>query len=184
MASRPTTELPDQVVMPLLDRIVRESLDEDYEVVASGKAARARSRRGRGPGRPRNDQRPPKPAPPADNVDKNQEAPVPAAAAPANNTRVEQGVTFSVDPANVYACEGRDRTTSVVKWDVQRPDVNSVKVLVSDATNPEKKTLAVMSPKGEAKTGEWVIAGLLVELVDGETGKQLATHTVQALPCN
>jgi len=125
-----------------------------------------------------------KPAPPADNVDKNQKAPATAAAAPANNTRVEQGVTFSVEPANVYACEGRDRTTSVVKWDVQRPDVNSVKVLVSDSTNPEKKTLAVMSPKGEAKTGEWVIAGLLVELVDGESGKQLASHTVTALPCN
>lgn len=125
------------------------------------------------------------PAPPADNVDKNQKAPVAAAvAAPASNTRVEQGVTFSVEPANVYACEGRDRTTSVVKWDVQRSDVNSVKVLVSDATNPEKKTLAVMSPKGEAKTGEWVIAGLLVELVDGESGKPLATHTVMALPCN
>ncbi|MBK9669624.1 MAG: hypothetical protein IPO74_06700 [Thermomonas sp.] len=124
------------------------------------------------------------PAPPADNVDKNQKAPATAAAAPANNTRVEQGVTFSVEPANVYACEGRDRTTSVVKWDVQRPDVNSVKVLVSDSTNPEKKTLAVMSPKGEAKTGEWVIAGLLVELVDAESGKQLATHTVTALPCN
>lgn len=128
------------------------------------------------------------PAPPTDNVGKNNEAPAsvtaPQATEPASNTHVEQGVTFSVEPANVFACEGRDRTTSVVKWDVQRPDVNSVKVLVSDSTNPEKKTLAVMSPKGEAKTGEWVIAGLLVELVDGETGKQLATHTVTALPCN
>ncbi|HPM56068.1 MAG TPA: hypothetical protein PK227_02860 [Thermomonas sp.] len=124
------------------------------------------------------------PAPPTDNVDKDQKAAIAAPAAPASNTQVEQGVTFSVEPANVYACEGRDRTTSVVKWDVQRPDVNSVKVLVSDATNPEKKTLAVMSPKGEAKTGEWVIAGLVVELVNAESGAQLAKHTVAALPCN
>ena len=40
----PRPDLPDQVVMPLLDRIVRESLDEDYQVVA---ARRARSRQGR-----------------------------------------------------------------------------------------------------------------------------------------
>ena len=97
---------------------------------------------------------------------------------------VEQGVTFSVDPANVYACEGRDRTTSVIRWDVQRPDVISVKVLVSDATNPEKKTLAAMAPKGEAKTGDWVVAGLVVELVNADSGAQLAKHTVAALPCN
>jgi uncharacterized protein YlxW (UPF0749 family) len=32
------TRLPDQVVMPLLDRIVRESLDEDYQVVAARKS--------------------------------------------------------------------------------------------------------------------------------------------------
>jgi uncharacterized protein YlxW (UPF0749 family) len=38
--------LPDQVVMPLLDRIVRHSLDEDYQVVA---ARKTRSRRGRRP---------------------------------------------------------------------------------------------------------------------------------------
>ena len=38
----PRTDLPDQVVMPLLDRIVRQSLDEDYQVVA---ARKARSRR-------------------------------------------------------------------------------------------------------------------------------------------
>jgi hypothetical protein len=36
-ARRP--DLPDQVVMPLLDRIVRQSLDEDYRVVAERKAA-------------------------------------------------------------------------------------------------------------------------------------------------
>ena len=41
--------VPDAVTMPLLDRIVQQSLDEDYQVVA---ARKARSRRGRGPARP------------------------------------------------------------------------------------------------------------------------------------
>jgi uncharacterized protein YlxW (UPF0749 family) len=47
----PRPNLPDQVVMPLLDRIVRESLDEDYEVVAARKA------------RIRREHRPPQPPP-------------------------------------------------------------------------------------------------------------------------
>jgi uncharacterized protein YlxW (UPF0749 family) len=34
----PRPDLPDQVVMPLLDRIVRQSLDEDYQVAAARKA--------------------------------------------------------------------------------------------------------------------------------------------------
>lgn len=129
------------------------------------------------------------PAPPADNTSGGQAAdasstPIPEKTAMANATHVEDGVTFSVEPANVYACEGRDRTTSLIKWNVQRPEVKSIKVLISDATNPEKKTLAAMAPVGEAKTGAWVVAGLQVELVDADSGKQLALHTVSALPCN
>src|SRR5262245_33288711 len=58
------TTLPDQVVMPLLDRIVRQSLDEDYEVVARRKAAQTRPRKGRAAGKPGDSQRPAKPAPP------------------------------------------------------------------------------------------------------------------------
>ena len=63
----PRPDLPDQVVMPLLDRIVRQSLDEDYRVVAERKAARARSRRrerNRQRGRQRGVQRTTKPPPP------------------------------------------------------------------------------------------------------------------------
>jgi len=56
----PRPDVPDQVMMPLLDRIVRQSLDEDYRVVA---ARKKRSRRDRAPGRPVSRHRPP--APPA-----------------------------------------------------------------------------------------------------------------------
>ena len=54
----PRPDVPDQVMMPLLDRIVRQSLDEDYRVVA---ARKKRSRRGRPPGRPLSRYRPPAP---------------------------------------------------------------------------------------------------------------------------
>ena len=56
----PRPDVPDQVMMPLLDRIVRQSLDEDYRVVA---ARKKRSRRGRPPRRPRSRYRPPAPPP-------------------------------------------------------------------------------------------------------------------------
>jgi uncharacterized protein YlxW (UPF0749 family) len=56
----PRPDVPDQVMMPLLDRIVRQSLDEDYRVVA---ARKKRSRRGRPPGRPLSRYRPPAPPP-------------------------------------------------------------------------------------------------------------------------
>ena len=124
------------------------------------------------------------PTPPADSVTPEAQKPAVEAAAKPETAKLEDGVSFSLDPANVYACKGRDRTETVVKWDVQRPEVKFVKVLVSDRTNTEKKTLAVMSPKGEAKTGPWAIDGLKVELVDGDTGKLLAEQTVTALPCN
>src|SRR4051794_21154134 len=44
----PRADLPDQVTMPLLDRIVRGALDEDYQVVAAGRAERQRARRPKG----------------------------------------------------------------------------------------------------------------------------------------
>jgi uncharacterized protein YlxW (UPF0749 family) len=56
----PRPDVPDQVMMPLLDRIVRQSLDEDYRVVAASKQG---SRRGRPPGRPLSRYRPPAPPP-------------------------------------------------------------------------------------------------------------------------
>lgn len=124
------------------------------------------------------------PTPPADSVAPQTQKPELESVAKRETAKLEDGVMFSLDPANVYACKGRDRTETLVKWDVQRPEVKFVKVLVSDKTNTEKKTLAVMSPKGEAKTGPWAIDGLKVELVDGDTGKLLAEQTVTALPCN
>ncbi|MEO6510458.1 MAG: DUF881 domain-containing protein [Nocardioides sp.] len=45
---RPRPDLPDQVMMPLLDRIVRQSLDEDYRLVAARSAQREQQRHAKG----------------------------------------------------------------------------------------------------------------------------------------
>lgn len=124
-------------------------------------------------------------APPADSLPATTDAAAPAgpASVAAATPAVVSDVTFSVEPANVYNCEGRDRTISMVRWNVTRPGVNQVKVLVMGPGETEKKTLALMSPVGEAETGNWVAKGVLIELVNAETGEQLASHVVDSLPC-
>jgi uncharacterized protein YlxW (UPF0749 family) len=57
----PHAGLPDQVVMPLLDRIVRQALDEDYQVVAARKAQRRGRPGDHRPRGPRARTRPPEP---------------------------------------------------------------------------------------------------------------------------
>lgn len=125
-------------------------------------------------------------APPADNLPSTTATapqPAPADGAPATTPELADDVNFSVDPGVVYSCEGRDRATSMVKWNVTRAGINSVKVLVMGPEDTEKKTLALLGPVGEAATGNWVANGVRFELVNAETGDELANHTVTSLPC-
>lgn len=126
--------------------------------------------------------------PPADNLPSTTTADdATAAASPASVATpapaVVSDVTFSVEPGSVYNCEGRDRTISTVRWNVTRPGVNEIKVLVMGPGDTEKKTLAVMRPIGEAETGNWVAKDVRFELVDSATGAELANYTVNSLPC-
>ena len=125
-------------------------------------------------------------APPADNLPTTagtDAKPADATAATPVAAPAPTDVSFSVEPGVVYNCEGRDRTTSLVKWDVTRPGINEIKVQVIGPGDPEKKTLAVMSPKGEAPTGNWVAKGVIFTLVNSENGDELAKYTVTSLPC-
>lgn len=124
--------------------------------------------------------------PPADNLPAtavDSEGPAAPASVAAPAPAVVSDVNFTVDPASVYNCEGRDRTTSMIRWNVTRPGVKQVKVLVIGPGDTQKKTLALMNPVGEAATGNWVAKGVRIELVDAETGAELASHVVDALPC-
>lgn len=104
----------------------------------------------------------------------------PGPAVPAVNTDVD----FTVEPAVVYACEGRDRTAATVKWAVRDPSVVTVKVEIDTATNPSRQTFTVGgAAEGEAKTEEWVGAGTRFHLLDAATGKELANYEVSSLPC-
>lgn len=91
---------------------------------------------------------------------------------------------FTVEPGQVFSCDGRDRTISKVKWSVKDPAVATVKVLVGDKESGERKIFTAGGNIGEEVTGNWVVAGTHFSLVDGKTDKELASYEVPALPCN
>ncbi|HSD17981.1 MAG TPA: hypothetical protein VLC71_12080 [Thermomonas sp.] len=90
---------------------------------------------------------------------------------------------FTVDPGQVFNCEGRDRATSKVKWSVKDPSVVTVKILVANGTSGKKKTFAAGANVGEAMTGNWVGPDARFFLVDGANDRELATYAVGTLPC-
>ena len=91
---------------------------------------------------------------------------------------------FTVTPGHVFACEGRDHVTSTVKWLAKDPAVVTIKVLVGDRGSSERKTFAASANLGEAVTGNWVGDGTHFYLVDGTTGKELASYEVRSYPCH
>lgn len=105
----------------------------------------------------------------------------PAVAGPGDGTT--DLAEFSVDPGQVFSCDGRDRATSKVKWSVKDASVTTVKILVGDGTSAEKQTFAAGANIGEAVTGNWVGADTHFFLVDGATGRELAAYKVAVLPC-
>ncbi len=127
-----------------------------------------------------------KPTAPADSLPGQASAPVPAVTTPAE-AGIGNGTTeladFTVDPGQVFNCDGRDRATSKVKWSVKDPSIATVKILVSDGTSSDKQTFAAGANIGEAMTGNWVGANTHFFLVDGASNRELATYKVGVLPC-
>jgi hypothetical protein len=112
--------------------------------------------------------------------------PMPAASAPGAAADAELSnsvVYFTVNPGQVFACAGRDRVASVVKWKINDPSVTTVNVQVNSIENPERRPFATQGAIGEAHTDNWVMAGVRFYLVDADSGKDLATYKVTSQPC-
>jgi len=117
--------------------------------------------------------------PPADSLP----APIQTPSADAAKATAD-GVVFKVVPGEVHMCDGRDRVVSDVSWQVSDPAVSTVKVEIDTATDPNRKTFTAGGATGSEKTGDWVVRGVRFHLLDGATGKELASHEVTGLPCN
>lgn len=105
------------------------------------------------------------------------------AAPPAETSLANADAILTVEPGFVTTCEGQDRTAAIVKWEVKRPSVVTVKLEVSSVADPQRKTFAMGGAVGEATTENWVIDGVQFHLSDTATGDELANYTVTSKPC-
>ena len=93
------------------------------------------------------------------------------------------GTQLIVEPAHVQSCAGRDRVVATVRWQVADPAVSTVRIEVDSTQEPQRKRFAEGGASGEARTGDWVVAGTRFHLVDAASGRELATHDVGSQPC-
>jgi len=91
--------------------------------------------------------------------------------------------SLSVVPGTVSACQLGTRISSLVSWDVKKPSISQVKVMVAGPGSAAPKLFSMGGFKGNAKTGDWVAAGTRFQLVDADSGTQLAAYTVTAQSC-
>lgn len=112
-------------------------------------------------------------------------APAPAAVAIKTEAEVSNGPnTLVIKPGHVFACDGRDRAVSTISWRSTDPAVSRVAIKVQAAEGGESKVFTIGGSEGSAETGNWMTPGVRVAMVDEPTGKELASHTVTAFPCN
>lgn len=124
-------------------------------------------------------------APPADSVPSAAATPGESSNAPDQaSSTPDTGGTLAVEPGFVTTCKDGDRTVSLVKWQVSKPGVTTVKIEVNGPNDSARKTFAMGGATGEARTGNWVGAGVQFHLVDAASGTQLASHTVDLKPCD
>jgi hypothetical protein len=112
-------------------------------------------------------------------------APAPAAAPVKTEAEVSNGPnTLVIKPGHVFACDGRDRAVSTISWRSTDPAVSRVAIKVQAPEGGESKVFTIGGSEGSAETGNWMTPGVRVAMVDEPTGKELASHTVTAYPCN
>ena len=92
--------------------------------------------------------------------------------------------SMMIKPGYVFACDGRDRTVSTISWRSTDPAVSRVAIKVQAAEGGESKVFTIGGSEGSAETGNWMTPGVRVTMVDEPTGKELASYTVTAYPCN
>lgn len=91
--------------------------------------------------------------------------------------------SLQVAPGHVFACDGRDRTVSTITWSSTDPAVQGVTIKVQSQDDAEAKVFTQGGAKGSAETGDWVVAGVRIFMIDSDSGAELASTEISALPC-
>lgn len=93
------------------------------------------------------------------------------------------GAELIVVPGYVGACTGWEMGTATIRWKVDPAQVSKVQIEVSSSSEKKRTPFAGGVLVGEAVAQDWVREGLTFTLVDLSKGRDLASYTVEALPC-
>lgn len=96
--------------------------------------------------------------------------------------RAPENRLLTVAPNTVSEC-GPETVVAKVSWDAEQLGIRSVRVEVGHLGNSEPKVFFLGDSKASMFTEQWVRIGTIFILVDGDTGRILASQEVRALPC-
>lgn len=88
-----------------------------------------------------------------------------------------------VDPGEVASCGDNATVVATVRWSVDKPAVDGLRVEVGNEGALARKLFSQGSNKGEAVTEQWVGEGTAFYLVDVATGEDIDTFVVGSKAC-
>ena len=88
-----------------------------------------------------------------------------------------------VNPGEVASCGDNAAMVATVRWSVDKPAVDGLRVEVGNEGGLSRKLFSQGSNKGEAVTEQWVGEGTAFYLVDAATGKDIDAFVVGSKAC-
>lgn len=88
-----------------------------------------------------------------------------------------------VDPGEVASCGGNAAMVATVRWNVEKPAADGLRVEVGNEGGLVRKLFSQGSNKGEAVTEQWVGEGTAFYLVDVATGEDIDSFVVGSKAC-
>ena len=107
----------------------------------------------------------------------------PAKAAPQYTKGAGEHGFLVVDPGEVASCGDNASVVATVRWSVDKPAVDGLRVEVGNEEGLGRKLFSQGSNKGEAVTEQWVGEGTAFYLVDVATGEDIDAFVVGSKAC-
>ena len=107
----------------------------------------------------------------------------PAEAAPQYTKGAGEHGFLVVDPGEVASCGDNAAMVATVRWSVDKPAVDGLRVEVGNEGGLGRKLFSQGSNKGEAVTEQWVGEGTAFYLVDVATGEDIDAFVVGSKAC-
>lgn len=107
----------------------------------------------------------------------------PAEAAPQHKKGASEHGFLVVDPGEIASCGDNAPVVATVRWSVDKPAVDGLRVEVGNEGGLARKLFSQGSNKGEAVTEQWVGEGTMFYLVDVATNKDIDAFVVGSKPC-